>query len=156
MWKFWYERHSILVHLGAKLNLALVDMLKVLKWVWPSMGWYKLESSLFKPPHRLQTRTENLLNIKSLVHKTTNSWPTLALNLKEELSCTKTKLAKSAEEINTSVMKSMKIHSHDLALFLVAYRDYWLLNCHGHGHCTLHSIIVPKLTPKQTSVVPYS
>ena len=39
------------------------------------------------------------------------------IEFKGKLSCTTTKLAKSAEEINTSVMKSMRIHSHDLALF---------------------------------------
>ena len=42
--------------------------------------WTNIESSLFKPPHRLQVCTKALRNMKSVVCKTTNSWPELRLN----------------------------------------------------------------------------
>jgi hypothetical protein len=61
------EKHSILVHSGAKLNLTLVHMLKSTKTSL-TLKWANIESSLFKPPHQLQTCTENLLKMKSFLY----------------------------------------------------------------------------------------
>ena len=42
--------------------------------------WIDKKVSSFKPPHQLQTCTNNLLNMKSIICKTTDSQPNLQVN----------------------------------------------------------------------------